>query len=53
MLKKDSITFLRLFKVFNAEKGLLEDFLTTLKVSNIAKGLHHFLETFKGFSFEK
>ena len=39
---------LKVFKVFNTEKGLY-DFLATLKVSNIEERLHHFLETPKVF----
>ena len=43
MLKKNSITFLRLFKFLILKKGNI----TALKVFNTKKGLCHFLITFK------
>ena len=51
-LKKNSITALRLLKFLILKKGL-RHFLTTFKVINAKKGLHHFLVNLRDFNTEK
>ena len=38
---------------FDTPMHTMISLLRTLKIFNTGKVLHHFLETFKGFSFEK
>ena len=68
LLKKDSVIFLRLFKILKPKKNSitasqilkflilkkgLRYFLTTFKVINAQKGLHDFYATLKIFNTEK